>query len=658
MKNSVRLIGLALALLLTTEAVSKDIFQKQGAERMNMINVARMSRGKEKEIVGDIRKMYESGVIHSTLFIFSLVPEGNPAVDKASELAETFQQYRKEFGDCKIPVGILLQSTIGHGWKPNDEAQFTRLQLFDGFKPYMFCPMDENFRKHIVDQAKILGKLKADFFMVDDDMRMYTGRRDGCFCPLHLKEFNRRNNSDFTAEELHAAMEKDLSLAQKWDALQLEILVKFNTEIRQAMAAENPEIPGMFCTCAGDVRHAAKIAEALAAPGQKPVVRINNARYKNDSPNTWPKWTQKTAYQIAALPPDFTILAETDTFPHNRYSTSGTILHSQYAWSLLAGCRGGKLWITGVEGPEIGSGPFYRNMLSANEGFYQEIAAMKPEYSGFIEPLPQNVPFNLIKYTNGVQTTSWGTNVFSFYGFPFSFEKGPVPGRIAAFAGETEFFSDEELKQYFAGEVLLDGAAAIALTKRGFGKYMGLNASEWDAPKATFEVFKDGKYPGFNVAAALKEISPKAEIISDFYHAVTEESPMKKLTPGMVKFKNELGGTVITCAAILQEFSINSFQILRDNRKRLFAQILAPAISYPGDAPIHLTVFKDRGTLTLAVNNLCLDLMYELPLNGLPETIRRAEVLQPDGTWKSVPLENNSIQTLLPPMRLTFIRLK
>ena len=42
----------------------------------------------------------------------TLVPEGNPAVDKASILGEHFTAFREALADSGMPVGILLQATM------------------------------------------------------------------------------------------------------------------------------------------------------------------------------------------------------------------------------------------------------------------------------------------------------------------------------------------------------------------------------------------------------------------------------------------------------------------------------------------------------------------------------------------------------------------
>ena len=632
---------------------------EESYSKMNMINVTQLKTGMEQTVVPDLRKMYSGGVIDSQLFIFTLVPEGNPAVDKASELAGIYKSYKKALAGCDIPVGILIQATIGHGWTPQQESEFQRFRPYNGLNPYMFCPLDTEFRKHIVQQVQILSELDADFFMLDDDVRMYTGRLGGCYCPLHLAEFNRRYRTSYDAGSLHEAVMKEESVARQWDALQMEGLLTFVRDIRVAISSSKPDMPGMFCACAGDIRHAVEIAKILAAPGQKPILRINNARYMVDSPKLWPAWTQKTAYQIAAVPKDFTILAETDTFPHSRYSTSGTILHSQYAWSLLAGCRGGKLWITSTKNDAAESGKYYRKMLSENRGFYQEISAMRPEYTGLVEPLPEKPPFNLVKYPDGIKLNSWATALLGFTGIPFSYEKNPPSGRVIILSEGTGNFSDNELKKFFSGTVLINGDAAMELSARGFSGLMGIHAAEWTLPNATYEETSDGKRMyRMPKTAQLKVLDAKVEILSRLYHSVSKNKCGMELAPGMTKFRNSLGGTVIVTSARFSPAGYQAYGMLNEARKNLLLKTVDCGIYYPGDAPLSLTVFRDRGILTLAVVNLSLDMLYELPLNGLPEKIASAGILRSNGTWENVALNGNTVKFTLSPNQIAFIRLQ
>ena len=76
-----------------------------------------------------------------------------------------------------------------------------------------------------------------------------------------------------------------------------------------------------------------------------------------------------------------TILAETDTCPQNRYSTSANSLHTHFVISILEGAAGAKHWITRLRDFEIESGKRYRTTLAKYSGFYETLSGIIPSLS-------------------------------------------------------------------------------------------------------------------------------------------------------------------------------------------------------------------------------------------------------------------------------------
>ena len=628
-----------------------------------MINVTPMIPGYEKETAADLIQMYRQGIIQSALFICALVPEGNPVSDKASRLAELYRKQKAALGKCKMPVGILVQALIGHGWVPSEKAPFQKFTYADGTTPYMFCPLDPDFLAYVRRSIRTIAQLKPDFFMIDDDTRMHSGR-GGCFCPLHMKEFNRRIKKRYTPAKLKEALLKDDALAEVWDKFQQEGIIEMLNQIRAEFDAVDPTIQGMFCTCNGDIRHAPGMAKLLAAKGQSPILRINNAKYlyMHEKPNEVINWMLKTAIQKAHAPEDYTILAETDTCCHNRYFTSAATIHALYTWSLLNGCSGGKLWITNIAEYTPSTGKVYREKLAEYSGFYDAVYDMKPEWQGVISPLIPYPKFNAAAHPWGMTNyTSWNTDCFGFLGLPHAYAKEPGPDTVIALCeSEVGFASDEQLKAYLKRNVILDGGAALALTKRGFGKWIGVKAEEWDLPQATFEKTADG-ITMQKVAPGVKLIpsSKKAVVRSWLYHSPFRHAKeSERLAPGMVRFENRFGGTVLTISGKLPgQYWFASAPFLNPLRKEFLRKELGLKIWYSGDAPLALHTFKDRGYQTICAFNLGLDPLDRLELAGLPRTAK-LEKLSPHGTWKDVVHEKETVKTKLEPMELVFLRIK
>ena len=85
------------------------------------------------EICEDIRYQYENGITSCVLFRMTLVPEGTPPVDKAKALCERFDEFKKRLDAMGIPCGILVQATIGHGYKLSEWFPYRRyVNMTDG----------------------------------------------------------------------------------------------------------------------------------------------------------------------------------------------------------------------------------------------------------------------------------------------------------------------------------------------------------------------------------------------------------------------------------------------------------------------------------------------------------------------------------------------
>ena len=187
------------------------------AEPPRWLTISTLLGEREEEIAKDIRLLGKETIVDAVAFSCTLVPEGDPVVDKAALLAPRFRKMHELLKGSGVKEGILFQATMGHGWKPNSPAKGQKVILPDGNEKYKFCPLDKTFLDYIAGQAKTIGELKPDYFMVDDDTRLITGV-GGCFCPLHLQAISAKSGKAFqTRQELQAALKADAALRAQWD---------------------------------------------------------------------------------------------------------------------------------------------------------------------------------------------------------------------------------------------------------------------------------------------------------------------------------------------------------------------------------------------------------------------------------------------------------
>ena len=238
-----------------------------------------------------------------SLAIFSLAPQEGSSADKPKIYSQLYKKLREEVGG-RAKLGVLVQSSLGHGHAPIQKS-FERIVSIQTLEevPSKCCPLGENVKKYLKDACRQVALLKPDFVMIDDDFRMYCSNRlSGCLCPLHLKKISERLGREIGAKEAKARMNgtspEDKRVAAVIDEVITGSMLDLARELRASMDEADPSIPCSIGTCDADIRYAKKNAEILAGKGNKPVVRINNARYAGN--NTTPRTFAKSMYKTAA----------------------------------------------------------------------------------------------------------------------------------------------------------------------------------------------------------------------------------------------------------------------------------------------------------------------------------------------------------------------
>jgi len=155
------------------------------------------------EICADICAQVERGVSTCPLFCMTLVPEGDPVVDKVGPMCEKYMIFRDKLHAMGIPNGVLVQASIGHGWVLSKLSPYTKYKnLTDGKEVFVCCPYDDDFCSYIESVTKTIAACKPDTIMIDDDFRLIYREGKGCACDLHMNRFRELSGTDMTREEL------------------------------------------------------------------------------------------------------------------------------------------------------------------------------------------------------------------------------------------------------------------------------------------------------------------------------------------------------------------------------------------------------------------------------------------------------------------------
>ena len=594
------------------------------------------------EICEDINRQYKDGIASCALFMMTLVPEGNPVIDKAEILCKKYELFQNKLNSMGISCGILVQATIGHGYPLDELFPFQQyVNLSDGKSEYICCPYDEGFREHFFNQFATIAKQKPQVIMVDDDFRLMFRGGEGCACPLHLKRVNELSGGNYTREELRERIfkHKDKKLLEIYYKTQGESLIEAAKVMRAGIDSVDPTIPGSFCTCGNSAEFGGEIAKILAGEGNPAIVRINNARYTSAGARNFSPVMYRAARQIAVLKDkvDY-ILAETDTCPQNRYSTGAYNLHSHFTASIIEGCGGAKHWITRLKAFEPESGEAYRRVLGKYSKFYEALFEIQPSLKHLGCRIPIHNKAQMKLGWDNSEENAWHSFVLERLGFPIYFSHD-FGGAMFMDGSDDEIYTDEELFEHLKGTVILSAKLAEKLIERGFLKYIGVEVKEWTGDRTSGELICiNGNICSTQIGSKqLIPLDDSVEILSEVYHLKNGKEKVT-LFPAVTRFKNELGGTIVTfCGTPRTAFNyVEAFSFLNESRKKQISSILSTSgnlpIFYTGDAEILLrAAYTDNeNELFCAAFNIGLDNLDEITLQ-VEGTVTSVEQLMPDG---------------------------
>ena len=616
-------------------------------------NVVPCSIGEEQRQAKNMIELEKRTGIDIALYSLTLHPEGAPASRKADHLIESYRKFSRALAGSAVRPGILLQSILGHrvsAAKMNEP--WTRVVSTSG-RNIRFCPLDPGFRKYIFDTVAALAKENPCFILGDDDIRGFSGKGAECFCKLHTAEFNRRTGRDFTPEQyLRAVSESKIGdpVFTAFEQLRRDTVLGVCKLIRQAIDSVDPSIPAGVCSPGWELQYYNAAAKAIAAKGQPAVQRIASGFYMEQTALELP-WNHLFSLgQVEAYRDIPILLDEADTCPHSLFSKSAQTFHEKICSAIFAGLKGSKIWYVNGSRGEFRINPKYTEILEKYRNFYPELArtVRGSSQQGIIIPLHrQFIQWHPAGKQNEYFTPaeSWVKNALGVYGIPFraSFDYG-LDG-IYAIAGESTVarFTDDELKQLLSRRVLVDGPAAVALTKRGFSDWLGVRAEQREFTYDR-EASADGKhrYPiSLNPKVPFLELtSPKAEAVTFLRLAPDRYARNSKaVCPGCVIYRNPAGGTVCTTAYHNQILWVWA----RDERKAWLLMVLdrlnGGRIPYAAGDDQWIMLHHRRlasGEDVLGFFNLGYDPLEKITLRCAAEP-GRTELLTPQGQW--IPVE-------------------
>ena len=596
-------------------------------------------------------------------------------VDEYRKLGEKIADVHANLAGTDIEIGWWLAPTLRQG----RDVPGQHVVDCEGHVSDAVCPLDQGFKRRMIDGIAATcsaGRPFIVFFEDDYELMWHRGMNGlgGCFCDHHLAAFAERYGKRLSAVEIAAAFRKRTKenepLRQTFADTQKASLVQFAHDVRRAIDSVDPAIRTCLCQSYrvdldGDTTEA--IARAFAG-GTRPAVRIYGARYNNENQAVkLPQTLAHTAWSAATLPKDIEIIHESDPYPHNRFFSAAAFLGSEIACAFMCGVHDSYLYCSQYLDDPFEDGG-YADWFNCNRRRLEVVR----DFRAKARPVGVSISFNpkehyLVREPAPGRKLDFlndGAYFLGKLGFPYAAVGGEVTILSAQSADQ---MTDDEIRRALSGGVLLDGAAALALSERGFNELLGVVPTRVDRLPVTKERILAAagcRRRGKNVncwlldpvggveASVLLKLAPLsgAESWAEYVGPAGDS-----VAPSITYFSNALGGRV---AVLSQGLSGNrSSGIYSPRKQELFANLFGRLSQGRLDvcAPetpctwVLACVSGDGGEMLVMVNNLAGETRDDVVLR-LSEKWQGAGVarLGMDGVWQ--PLGKAGNQAWRPPI--------
>lgn len=549
---------------------------------------------------------------------------------------------KKALAGVDVEIGWWCVTTIRIGKGPFQSI----VRMNGSIANEACCPLDKNYQKTFSEHVATVVRIARPFWINFEDDYHLNG---GCFCPLHLEEFARRQGKYYPREVLQELFNSNrperFKLLEAWGKLSRESLAELAASVRNAVDEIAPETRLCLCQSGASEREGnfTEIVTKAFAGKTRPAVRVRGASYFSDTPQDIPLSIFSTLWDRQTLPADFELIHESDTFPHTRFFISSSKLKTMMTAVLAYGLDDSLFYAT----------QYLENPLE--ERGYCEMFLAEAKRFATLRSVAKKSRVEGCEIFRRPGTSSNWTLLTGRMGIPHT----ASGGKVKLVAGTVlEQLSDAEIRQLLSGHVFLDGQAASVLTKMGYSDLIG--ADVFTREDTVLPPFFEGvRHPDsyrdiqnrlmYNYVWAFGksrdaffQIRPHdgAEVLTDFL-----DSSNKPSFPGLIRFKNKAGGRVAVMSFNLDDSYTNSRSISLFNYSKKV--LLRETIEWLADEPLPVFVEKLPNVFCIftraeandyavvVLSNLCSDTFESIPLALAPEWRRgKCDILSQSGDWR------------------------
>jgi hypothetical protein len=626
-----------------------------------------------------------TGADEIVLMIFAeAFNNGHETLEQLAEWLDHIRPWKQAVTAAGVAVSLnpwitMLHCDRSRALKPGQDWQ--RMVDWQGREASaVVCPLDPDWRTYYRNALDLYATERFRVIWLEDDIRLHNHAPldwGGCFCPLHVAEFNRRTGEHATREQIVAAAiapGEPHPWRHAWLDMWDDTMTAMVDEFRRVVEPYDVRL-GLMSS--GMMQHSMegrrwrKWWEALGG-SEPPIHRPHFTSYSDVPARTLPAAIQRLDMNREIEPPGTEIDPELENFPQG--------------WSKSLRVTAGQMMVAQAMGSDrlyLSVYDYLGNPPADVPGVTRFLAGWKPTLDWVSGLFPatlrshgigcpwrdnaaarRHAPAGAASWQEGLflPAEGWGPWLGG-YGMAV---QARLSDSINALAGDMAWaFDDAQIRWMLGRGLLLDGPASLILEERGFGAWLGLAGLRTVTQADTLYSIEELSHPDYSLRpGALVDINERpgferlvqGSLIPGARRISVLRGPRHEdVGHGVVLYENDLGGRVALCPWQAGAFEPHNGQ-QNDYRQRQMQAVvdyLARGISLGrvSGAPYLVCHFRTdgaiwRGVIWNGYPDAVTEIRVELPA-GVPAP---AEVTQVDAAGMRYPaaLEGDTIRLSRP----------
>lgn len=448
------------------------------------------------EISRQVQHLLEHAPVDEVMFFFfgEEQNDGHETPGRIREWIKNSRPYRDLLRQSGIPVSLnpwhtILHSDSGRTLKSGQTWQ-TLVDPAGRQASAMVCFLDPGWRKYYLETLKLYAAEKFRVIWIDDDIRYHNHQPlewGGCFCPLHIAEFNKRAGTQASREEIVKAC---LAPGQPhpWRSIWMdtwqETVLEFLGQCHAVLAGNGVRMGLMSSSMEAHSAEGRRWRQwwDTFGGGKPPIHRPHFWGY-SDAPGSHLIYGMASIDQNRSIQPAVVESGpEIECFPYGTWNKSFRQTFAQMVLAQMHGATNLNISLFDFMGNNIHDVPekteFLKRVRPAMD-WLSDTFPDKLRTHGVGLPWSEDLG-RLIQLDDGatwsdlqVSSRGWG-HWLGAAGISFSTREAET---VNAISGAVAWgLSDEIILRMLKKSLLLDGMAANILVNRGFGQSIGISS--------------------------------------------------------------------------------------------------------------------------------------------------------------------------------------